>query len=414
MLFEIIALLLLLLASGFFSSSELAFVVSNKIKIEIRAKRKKLTAGNAQYFVENPETFFSTILISNNIINTAFASLLTVFLLTLWDFSDLQILLLSSFLLLLFGELIPKYFAREFADSFIMITSFPLRVITILFYPAVKIVAMFSSMLTRSSEVNEENISHLFDRTDMQSLLEESTEAGIVGETESDIFNKVMELKQTRIYETMTPRTNVVAVDINSPIEEVIDTFISSGYSKLPVFEENIDNIKGLVHTYDMFRNPEDLQSVMRQALFVPDSKKSLELLNELMAKHISIAIVIDEFGGTAGIVTVEDIIEEMFGEIMDEHDTDTVIAKQIDAWNYILSGRSEIDYLNEEYDLLIPEGDYETIAGFITSRLGTIPEKNESFTIEHFKIQILRSDKARISLVKLTVDQEKYHEISE
>ena len=275
MLFEIIALLFLLLASGFFSSSELAFVVSNKIKIEIRAKKKKLTAGNAQYFVENPETFFSTILISNNIINTAFASLFTVFLLTLGEFSDLQILLLSSFLLLLFGELIPKYFAREFADSFIMITSFPLRIITILFYPVVKIVAMFSSMLTRSSQVNEENISHLFDRTDMQSLLEESTEAGIVGETESDIFNKVMDLKQTRVYETMTPRTNVVAVDIDSPIDEVIDTFISSGYSKLPVFEENIDNIKGLVHTYDMFRYPQDLQSVMRQALFVPDSKKN-------------------------------------------------------------------------------------------------------------------------------------------
>ena len=132
------------------------------------------------------------------------------------------------------------------------------------------------------------------------------------------------------------------------------------------------------------------------------------------MAKHISIAIVIDEFGGTAGIVTVEDIIEEMFGEIMDEHDTDTVIAKQIDAWNYILSGRSEIDYLNEEYELLIPEGDYETIAGFITSRLGTIPEKNESFNLDHFKIQIIRSDKTRISLIKLTVDQEKYHEISQ
>jgi len=411
MLPDIIILLFLIILSAFFSSSELAYVVANKIKIEIRARKNKLAAKSAHYFVLNPEKFFSTILIANNIVNISFASIITIFLTNTYQLSEIQILLISTFLLLIFGELIPKYFAREIADSFIMYSILPVRLISIVIYPVVYITSYLSEVLTNTSKLNESNISQLFDKEDIQTLLNESSEAGMVGEQETDIINKMIELKEKRLYEILTPRTDIVAVEITSPIAEVVKQFVESGYSKLPVYEENIDNIRGLVYAYDMFKLPEDLKSVMRDAVFVPDSKKALDLLNELLERQVSIAIVIDEFGGTAGVITVEDILEEMLGDIKDEYDVEEEIAKKIDEYTFIVSGKVDIDQLNEEYDLRIPEGDYETVAGYITSRTGKIPLKGELFVIDHFKALIIRSDRTKIDLVKLFIDQEKYEE---
>ncbi len=410
---EFIGLLILILLSAFFSSSELAFVVANKIKIEIRARKNNFAAKQALFFINKPQNFFSTILIMNNIINIAFASLITIVLTFAFGWNEFEILAASSIVLLLFGELIPKYLAREFADSFIIFSVVPIRIVYFLIYPAVKVTALLSNKLTRPSSLNEETISHLFDKEDLQFLLNESYEAGNVGEDESDIINKVMHLSEQRVYEAMTPRTDIVGIEISSTIEEALKIFIDSGYSKLPVYEENLDNIKGVVFAYDMFRFPKDLNSVVREVVFVPDSKKTLEMLNEFLEKRVSIAIVIDEFGGTAGIVTVEDIIEEMLGEIKDEYDVDEHVFKQVDNLTYVVSGKVEIDYINEEYDLKIPEGDYETIGGYITSQLGRIPDKGETITIEHLKIVILRSDKTRIDLMKLYLDPEKYEELS-
>jgi len=411
MLPDIIILLFLIILSAFFSSSELAYVVANKIKIEIRARKNKLAAKSAHYFVLNPEKFFSTILIANNIVNISFASIITIFLTNTYQLSEIQILLISTFLLLIFGELIPKYFAREIADSFIMYSILPVRLISIVIYPVVYVTSYLSEVLTNTSKLNESNISQLFDKEDIQTLLNESSEAGMVGEQETDIINKMIELKEKRLYEILTPRTDIVAVEIKSNITEVVNQFVESGYSKLPVYEENIDNIRGLVYAYDMFKLPEDLKSVMRDAVFVPDSKKALDLLNELLERQVSIAIVIDEFGGTAGVITVEDILEEMLGDIKDEYDVEEEIAKKIDEHTFIVSGKVDVDQLNEEYDLRIPEGDYETVAGYITSRTGKIPLKGELFVIDHFKALIIRSDKTKIDLVKLFIDQEKYEE---
>ncbi|GJQ61809.1 MAG: hemolysin [Melioribacteraceae bacterium] len=405
MLTDFLILAGLIVLSGFFSSSELAYVVANKIKIEIRARKNKFAAKSAQFFVNNPEKFFSTILISNNIVNITFASLITVFLTNLFQWSDIEILLFSSFVLLIFGELIPKYFAREIADRFIMFSILPIRFVSIIIFPIVQITSFLSEVLTNTSKLNESNISQLFDKEDIQTLLNESSEAGMVGEEESDIINKMIELKEKRLYEILTPRTDIVALEINSSIKEAVEQFVESGYSKLPVFEENIDNIKGLVYAYDMFKIPADIKSIMREAVFVPDSKKGLDLLNELLEKQISIAIVIDEFGGTAGVVTVEDILEEMLGDIKDEYDVEEEIAKKIDDTTYIISGKVDIDYLNDEFDLDLPEGDYETLAGYVTSKTGKIPLKGELFQIDHFKALIIRSDKTKIDLIKLFVD---------
>ncbi len=401
----LLSLFILLLLSAFFSSSEIAFIVGNKIKIEIRARKKNLSALNARYFINNPDQFFSTILISNSAVNIAFASLSSVFLSKLYGFKEFEILLISTALILLFGELIPKYFGRELADRLVLIAAIPLRIIAIVLYPLVKITSKISSVLSRTNLKEEEEIQHLFDKEDIQNLIEESSEAGKMDEEQSDIISKVIDIREQRVYEAMTPRTDIVGIEITSTMQEVLKTFIDSGYSKLPVFDENLDNIKGVVFGKDIFKQPADLKTVMRDVVFVPETKKSLEMLNEFLDKQFSIAIVVDEFGGTAGMLTIEDLIEELFGEIRDEFDdVEEKIAKKIDANSYLVNGKVEIDYLNEELDFQIPEGDYETIAGYVTFRIGRIPVKGESFKINNLSVQILKADKTKIDLLKLTL----------
>jgi CBS domain containing-hemolysin-like protein len=249
---------------------------------------------------------------------------------------------------------------------------------------------------------------HIFDKEDMQNLFEESSEAGKMDEEQSDIISKVMDIREQRVYEAMTPRTDIVGVEISSSMEEVLNTFIESGYSKIVVYDENLDNIKGTVFTKDIFKQPKDLKSVLREVSFVPETKKSMEMLNEFLDKQFSFAVVVDEFGGTAGILTVEDLIEELFGEIRDEYDdVNEKVARKIDANAYLLSGKVEIDYLNEELDFNITEGDYETIAGFVTFKIGRIPQKGETFKIDNFTILILKSSNTKIDLLKLTIEQE-------
>jgi len=401
MIYDAAILILLLLFSGFFSSSEIAFIVANKIKLEIRSKKNKAAEKSAMYYVKNPHIFFSTILISNNIVNITFASLTTVFFVKYFRLGNFSILLISTFILFIFGELLPKYISREFADRMILITSLPLRLMTYLLYPFVKITSSISGLLLKPDITREEE-KQIIDKEDLQVLIDESSAVGNVTEEDSDIISKIFELRDQKIYETMTPRTEIVGVEINTSIDEVITTFIDSGFSKLPLYEENLDNIKGVVFAYDMFNRPKNLSSVTREIIFVPETKRSLEMLNEFLDKQISIAIVIDEFGGTAGLITVEDIIEEMLGEIQDEYDEDDEVCKKINAYTFVTSGRVEIDHLNEECGLQIPEGDYETIAGFVTSNIGRIPLRGENLEIGNLKFSILHSDKTKINLMKI------------
>lgn len=404
MINDIILLALLLILSAFFSSSEIAFVVANKIKIDLRARKKNIYAKNAQYFVQNPDNFFSTILLSNNVVNIAFASLISVFLIQHYQLSEFEILIFSTILLLVFGELIPKYLGRELADDLILISSMPLRILTFVLFPIVKIISKISGVINRSTEREEVEMLHIYDKEDIQILIDESSEAGKMDEEQSDIISKVMEIRDQRVYEAITPRTDIAGIDISSSIEEVFDKFIESGYSKLIVYDENLDNIKGMVLLKDLFNNPPDLKSVIREVVFIPDTKKSLDMLNEFLNKQFTIAVVVDEFGGTAGILTVEDLIEELFGEIRDEYDIEENVVRKIDSNSFLLSGKVEIDYLNEEYNFNIEEGDYETIAGYITFKLGRIPVRGETFRVENFNVHVLKSDKTKIDLIKLTI----------
>lgn len=404
---DILILIVLLVVSGFFSGSEIAFVVANKIKIEIKARRENFSAKSVMYFMSKPQNFFSTILIGNNVTNIAYASLATIFLSTVFGFEEYSILLLTTFSLLIFGELLPKYFSRELAERVILTFALPLRILTFLIYPFVKLTSSIAEILTKSANVNEENISNLFQKEDIQTLVSESHKAGIVNKNEIDIINRVLELGEQKVYEAMRPRTEIVGIEIESSIEEVIKVFIESGFSKLPVYEENLDNIKGVVFAYDMFKLPKNLNEVIRQVIFVPETKKSIDMLNEFLSSRNSIAIVVDEFGGTAGIVTIEDLIEELFGEIKDEYDIEDDLCRKIAENTYLISGKVEIDFINEQYNINLPYGEYETIAGLITSNLGRIPIQGETVIINNLTFLIIRASSKKIEMVKLIINED-------
>lgn len=406
MLEQLLILIILILFSAFFSSTELAFIVANRLKIEIKAKSKSLTAKSAQYFVNHTQDFFSTILISNNVINIAFASLSAIYLSLHFGLNEYEILFVSTLILLLFGELIPKYFAREYADRFVFVVSLPLRVISFALLPFVKLLSLLSNFTIKSQQQQVDKIFHLFDKDDVKSLVDESHRAGKVKKQEGSFISKVFELGEQKVYEALTPRTEIVGLEINQTIDEAILAFIESGFSKLPVYEDNLDNIKGVVLAKDLFTNPDGIKSILREVQFYPETKKSLEILNEFLAQNMSIAVVVDEFGGTAGIVTVEDIIEELFGEIKDEYDVDENICRKISKDSYIISGKVEVDLINEKYHLNIPLGGYETIGGYIIDRIGKIPKQGETFLIDNFQMLIIRADKVRIDLIKLIFKQ--------
>ncbi len=401
---DVLILVFLLIFSAFFSGSEMAFVVSNKLKLEVKARRNRLSAKSALYFTKNPQEFFSTILLCNNVVNIAFASISAIYLTYYFNLNEFSVLVISSFFLLIFGELIPKYFSRELADWIILISALPLRILSIFLKPLTKVTESISSRLTPSSSFIEENITSLFDKEDIETLVKESHEAGVVNIKESTIINKALSLGDQKVYEAMRPRTEMVGVEIEQTIDEALSIFIDSGYSKLPVYEENLDNIKGVIFAYDIFKLPQNIKAITREILFVPETKRSIDMLNEFLNKHTAIAIVVDEFGGTAGLITMEDIIEELFGEIKDEYDVEEFICKKISEDIYMISGKVEIDFVNEKFQLNIPLGDYETIAGYITTRTGRIPLQGENIKIDNFNITVVRATQIKIDLVKIVL----------
>jgi magnesium and cobalt exporter, CNNM family len=403
---EMLILFVLILISAFFSGTEIAYVVSNKLKIEIKSRKNILTKKTAFFFVQHPQDFFSTILIGNNIINITFASISTLFLSVVFHFNELGILIVSSFSLLIIGEIVPKYFSRELADRLFLISATPIKLIYYVFYPFVKSISFISSAIVKSGKLADENINFLFSKEDIEHIVEESRDAGLVKKAESNIISKVLDLGEQKVYEAMRPRTDIVGIEITQTIDEALNTFVESGYSKLPVYEENLDNVRGVIYAHDILNYPNNIQSILREAIFIPETKKSFDMLNEFLTNRISIAIVIDEFGGTAGILTMEDLIEELFGEIEDEYDVEEDICKKIAPNSYIISGKVEIDYVNEKFDLDIPIGDYETISGFLTYNLGRIPLKGEIIKIANFNVSILRASKTTVELIRLVVEK--------
>lgn len=418
---EWLLIMFMLLLSGFFSGTEIAYVSANRLKLEIRSRKSTIGARHLKYFLRNPEAFMSTTLIGNNIVNVAYATLMTLFLthpiVSWFEYiagsapSDVTVLVIqttiASVLIMVFGEVLPKAMFRTYPDLFISWLSTPLRYLSYLFAPLVNLANSASRVIIGLFQKDAPTVGEYFRRSDFELLFKEigDDNNGDLDKDDSEILTNVLELQNIRVRESMIPRTEIVAVEKGSSVKEALQTFISSGFSKLPVYEDNLDNIIGVVIAYDLFKDPKSLDEIIRPIKHVPSSQRSKALLAEFQNQSVSMAIVIDEYGGTAGLVTIEDLIEEVVGDIQDEYDEEDKFIRQLNENTWLISGNYEIEDMVREYPQLhidVRDEEFETIAGYIIHMIGRIPKLNEELVIDQYKFVITKSTRTRIEVVKL------------
>lgn len=402
--------------SAFFSGSEIAFVAADRLRVEMKARQRGFVGRLILEFFERPARLLTTTLVGNNLALVVYSTLMALVL-----YGPLQALLapdsgalpetgllvaqtaVAALLVLLLGEIIPKTFMREWSDRAVFILAIPLSITYVLLLPLVLVTGWTSQLLLKLLGAKRMLLSQ-FPRRAFERVIEENLERGSLDldAEESEILSNVFELHSKRVKESMTPRTEMVAVPHSTSLEEFRSLCIDSGYSKVPVYRNNIDAIVGIAFAYDLFDAPSSLTEMMRPAKFVPESKPARDLLQEFRDTKSSVVIVVDEYGGTAGLITREDLLEELFGDIQDEFDSENVTLRRVDANTYVLSGRAELDELGEKFDLEFPPGDYETIAGYILERCGTIPDPHETIECDGNKLTILEATRNRIELVRL------------
>lgn len=409
-------ILLMILLSAFFSGMEIAFVSSNKLRIELDRKQGSTGSSIIALFTRNPGQYIVTMLIGNNIALVIYgilcAALLEPFIATFTQSDSLILLiqtLISTGIILFTAEFLPKTLFLLSPNFFLKTFSFPILVFYILFYPISKFTIFLSNSLLRiflrqKPQSRQEDL--VFRKLDLDNLVQEGTDDHHPSEEELGIrmFQNALDFSNVKIRECMVPRTEILAVDLNTPLDELQKLFIDSGYSKILIYENSIDNIIGYFKLNDLFTRPENIRAVLRKLLIVPESMPAQKLLQTFVEGKKSIALVVDEFGGTSGMVTIEDVLEEIFGEIEDEHDTIELTERQINENEFILSGRHEIDYLNEKYNLYLPDKDeYETLAGWVLYHHGSIPVQHEKITIAPYEVQVLKASQTQLQLVRLT-----------
>jgi CBS domain containing-hemolysin-like protein len=418
---EWLLIIITILLSGFFSGTEIAYVSSNRLKLEIKSRRDVFGAQSLAYFLRNPETFLSTTLIGNNIVNVTYATLLTLFmsdtLVASWFWltgsipGSLTLLVLkttvASVIIMMLGEIIPKALFRTHPDSFIAVLAGPVRFISILLHPLVRVANATSGALIRLLHVDPNPQPTYFGRSDIELLFREIGDhsGSELDKDDSEILSNMLELSNIRVRESMIPRTDIVAIEKAATLDEARRVFISSGFSKLPVYDDSIDNVIGVVVAYDLFKHPKSLEAILRPVKHVPATQRSKDLLAEFRNQKLNMAIVIDEYGGTAGIITIEDLLEEVVGDIQDEYDVEDTILKHLTDTTWLLSGNANIDAVMEAYPQLrfpTDQDDYETIAGFVMHETGRIPNVNEDVVIGSFQLTITKGTRSRIELVKL------------
>lgn len=412
----IIAITVSLLLIGFFAGVEIAFVSVNKLSVELRKKQGSYAGRTWAAFIEEPARFIGTTLIALNILIVVYALLWSNVLDSVWKFWKIEnpfvrlaIETLVSGILLLFFEFIFKAFFRSKNNSITRngIITFIVNFFYSLFsWFATRFIDLANWMLKYVFDVKLHARAEPFTKIDLENFLEQSkgSDADENEEMNNELFENVLSLSEVKVRECLVPRKEVVAININSLLSEVRKKFIETKLSKLVVFEDNIDNIKGYIHQLDMFRNPQNILSVMLPIPAIPESMRSTDLIDKFTKERKSIAWVIDEFGGTAGIVTMEDLLEEIFGDIRDEYDTnEEFIDKQISANEYILSGRLELDYLKEKYKMEFRKNEEtETLSGYIISQHESIPRQKDRIIIDDYQFDILSVSETRIEMVKL------------
>lgn len=408
-----------LLLSAFFSGSEIAYVAANKLRVEVIARRGGFVGATVIRFLKDPSTLLTTTLVGNNLALVAYSTLfalylspsLNAFFAGNTDLAEASVRIavmitqtaIASTIVLIVGEVIPKSVLREIANRAVFKLAVPLRITYFILLPMI-IVARWSAVFIVKLVSADADVISKFMRRDFELLIEESKIRGELDldDDESTLLSNVFAMGSIRVKESMVPRTEIVAVDETTSVDQILEVFVASGHSKIPVYRDNIDHIVGVAFAYDLFHEPDSLAEMMRPAAFIPEAKLSKSVLQDFLETKTSIAIVIDEYGGTAGIVTTEDLLEELFGDIQDEFDNEDNGLRSIDENTVIASGRIGIDELAEETGLVLPDGDYETIAGYLLERLGTIPSQRDEIEIDGFRFVILQAVANRVDLVRV------------
>ena len=407
-----------LLFSAIFSGIEIAYVSANKLKIELAGKRGVFTGKILQWFTKLPSYFIGTMLIGNNIAlvlyGIAFAQLVEPFLNSFFygNVNETGVLtlivqtLMSTIVVLIVGEFLPKVIFRLNPNGLLNFFALPLAIMFFVLYPFVAIVILLSKLILKYIfKIKVEESKPVFSKIDLEHFVKETRPLqNEENELNTELFENALYLIKVKVRECMVPRPEIKGIDVNASIDELKEEFIESKLSRIVVYNETIDNILGYVHHHDVLKKPGDIQSIIFSLPVIPETMPAMDVLNLLTKERKNLAWVVDEYGGTAGIVTLEDILEEIFGEIQDEHDKDSFIEKQLGEREFIFSGRLEVDYLNEKYNLNLPEGDYETLSGLIISEHESIPSMDEVIYLNNFEFKILYVSDTKIETVKLRV----------
>ena len=408
-----------LILSAFFSGMEIAFVSSNRIYLEIEKSQQGFTSKVLKSITQKPSRFIATMLLGNNVALVLYgifmgdrilqifypqtflsgeASLLIVFYQTL----------ISTAIILLTAEFLPKVFFQLYANTFIKIFSIPVAFFYALFYPITFLIIEFTDVILKQFfKTGSDKVQLSFSKVELGNYIDEQLESYNDKEnldSEIQIFQNALDFSEVKTREAMVPRAEVIAVEEKTSIQDIKALFISTGLSKIPVYKETIDHILGYVHAFEIIKKPKTLINILLPVVYIPETMLVNDVLKLLTRQHKSIAVVIDEYGGTSGIVTVEDIVEELFGEIEDEFDTIAHLEKQLTENSYSFSARLEVDYLNQKYDLDLPESEfYETLGGMIVYTTGEIPDKDTYVEIPPFTMKIEKVSATKLEQITLT-----------
>lgn len=412
-----VAILICLVLSAFFSGMEIAFMASNKLRIEIDKSNKGITQKLIDLFVSNSGMYITTILVGNNVVMVIYGIFMS-------DYLDprlegigislglrmILVTFISTLVMLVTGEFFPKAVFRLRPNAFLRVFAIPVFLFYILFFPISYFSVWFGGLLLRiftGRKLTHKEENRAFGKIDLNNLIEEGEAGGEENEDEHDIklFRNALDFSEVKLRECIVPRPDIVALSIDSSLDELRKLFVKTGLSRILIYRDSIDNVIGYVHSSALFHHPETVKKAVSKILIVPETMSALRLLNLFTKKQKSVAVVVDEFGVTAGMVTIEDIMEEIFGEIEDEHDRLNLKEEQVAPDEYIFSGRLEVDYLNEKYDLNLPENEeYETLAGLILYYNEDIPEEGERILIGDISFEIVRVKSARIEEVRVKI----------
>ena len=407
--------LVALLFSAFFSGVEIAFISANKLQLELDKSKGKFYSKMIAFFSKNESDFITAMLVGNNIALVVYGIVMTQILtpkLELFFNSDFILLLIqtiiATLIVLVTAEFLPKTIFRIFPNQILNIFSIPIWLFFVFLRPISILMLKITHVILKY--VLKQNITkdkQVFGKTDLDDFLSNvrSAEGAEDIRVEVKMLQNALDLSEKRVRECMIPRTEIIAIDMLSSMDEVKAKFIDTKLSKLLVFKGNIDKIIGYVHSYDLFKSPKNLKSILLPLPFVPESMKAMELLNQFIESNKGVAVVLDEFGGTAGMITIEDVTEEIVGEIVDEHDVDETVDQQIDPTTFILLGRDYVEDINRKYNLALPESDeYETISGLLLDFLEKIPKKEDVIEFKGYHFTIINVSKTTIQEVKLVV----------